>query len=159
MTVEKIKNQLYELIEDRKSLKSGNGCDVVDNEIYDNDITALTEAINAVSCVAEMANIAKTKIAHRDINCGGYYAEESKAEPSTTASDNVNHPSHYETSGIECIVAMEAAQGADAVKDFCICNAFKYIWRHKRKNGAEDIKKAVWYLTKWLELEGGNKNA
>ena len=73
MTVEEIKSQLYELIEDRKSLKSGNGCDVVDNDIYDNDITALTEAINAVSCVAEMANIAKTKTAHWDINCDGYY--------------------------------------------------------------------------------------
>jgi hypothetical protein len=65
----------------------------------------------------------------------------------------VNHPSHYETNGIECIDAMKAAQGVDAVRDFCICNAFKYIWRHKHKNGAEDIKKAVWYLNKWLELE------
>ena len=84
--------------------------------------------------------------------------EESKAEPSTTAPDSVNHPSHYETNGIECIDAMEAAQGADAVQDFCICNAFKYVWRHKHKNGAEDIKKAVWYLNKWLELEGQDKN-
>lgn len=82
---------------------------------------------------------------------------ESKAEPSTTAPDNVNHPSHYETNGIECIVAMEAAQGVDAVQDFCVCSAFKYIWRHKHKNGAEDIKKAVWYLNKWLELGGRRK--
>lgn len=149
MTVEKIKSQLYELIEDRKSLKSGNGCDVVDNEIYDNDITALTEAINAVSCVVEMANIAKQVNAHR--------AEEPTAER-TAAADNINHPSHYETNGIECIDAMEAAQGADAVQDFCICNAFKYIWRHKHKNGAEDIKKAVWYLNKWLELELRREN-
>lgn len=81
---------------------------------------------------------------------------ESKAEPSTTAPDSVNHPSHYETNGIECIDAMTAAQGVDSVQDFCICNAFKYIWRHKHKNGAEDIKKAVWYLNKWLELEGEN---
>ena len=71
----------------------------------------------------------------------------------TTETDNVNHPSHYETNGIECIDAMTAAQGMDAVQDFCICNAFKYVWRHKHKNGAEDIKKAVWYLNKWLELE------
>lgn len=80
---------------------------------------------------------------------------ESKAEPSTTAPDNVNHPSHYETNGIECIDAMKVTQGVSAVQDFCICNAFKYIWQHKHKNGAEDIKKAVWYLTKWLELQGG----
>lgn len=83
--------------------------------------------------------------------------EESKAEPNAAAIDNVNHPSHYETNGIECIDAMEAAQGVGAVQDFCICNAFKYIWRHKHKNGAEDIKKAVWYLTKWLELKEGTK--
>ena len=29
---------------------------------------------------------------------------------------------------------------------FCLCNAFKYLWRYKNKNGAEDIKKARWYL-------------
>lgn len=79
------------------------------------------------------------------------------AEPSTTAPDNVNHPSHYETNGIECIDAMEAAQDVSAVQNFCICNAFKYIWRYKHKNGAEDIKKAVWYLNKWLELERRDK--
>lgn len=79
-------------------------------------------------------------------------------DQTTSATDNVNHPSHYETNGVECIDAMEAAQGVSAVQDFCICNAFKYIWRHKHKNGAEDIKKAVWYLNKWLEFEGWGKN-
>lgn len=29
----------------------------------------------------------------------------------------------------------------------------KYIYRHKRKNGMEDIKKAIWYLNKYVELE------
>lgn len=67
--------------------------------------------------------------------------------------DMVNHPSHYETDGIQCIDAMVAAQGADAVKEFCVCNAFKYIWRFRHKNGIEDIKKAVWYLNKRIELE------
>lgn len=70
MTIEEIKSQLRELIDDRQSLKSGKHCDAIDNEIYDNDIAALTEAINAVSCVAEMANIAKQNIAHWDIACG-----------------------------------------------------------------------------------------
>lgn len=48
MTVEEIKSQLRELIDDRKSLKSGKYCDAVDNEIYDNDIAALTAAINII---------------------------------------------------------------------------------------------------------------
>ena len=68
--------------------------------------------------------------------------------------DNINHPAHYETKGIECIQAMEITQGTDAVMAFCLCNAFKYLWRHDRKGSAEDIKKAIWYLNKYVELEG-----
>lgn len=67
-------------------------------------------------------------------------------------SDNVNHPAHYETGKFECIDVMIETQGVETVKDFCICNAFKYIYRQGRKNGAEDIKKAIWYLKKWVEL-------
>ena len=66
--------------------------------------------------------------------------------------DIVNHPGHYETGKFECIEVMQEALGVDAVKDFCICNAFKYIYRHKRKNGLEDIKKAKWYIDKFIEL-------
>lgn len=66
--------------------------------------------------------------------------------------DVVNHPSHYESGRFECIDVMEETQGKEAVMDFCICNAFKYLYRHKRKNGIEDIKKARWYLDKFIEL-------
>lgn len=66
---------------------------------------------------------------------------------------NVNHPSHYNSGGIECIDAMISAFGVDMVQHFCVCNAFKYIWRFLHKNGTEDIDKAVWYLNKWTELE------
>lgn len=67
--------------------------------------------------------------------------------------DSVNHPSHYETGKFECIDVMVETQGAEATKDFCVCNALKYLYRHKRKNGLEDIKKAIWYLNKFVELE------
>ena len=61
--------------------------------------------------------------------------------------DPVNHPTHYTSGcGFECIEMMEMVFGKDAVIDFCILNAFKYIWRHKKKNGDEDIAKAEWYL-------------
>ena len=70
-----------------------------------------------------------------------------------TKKDPVNHPEHYETNGIECIDAIVASQGKDSAKEFCVCNAFKYIWRNKhKKNSVEDIKKAVWYLEKFLQL-------
>lgn len=68
--------------------------------------------------------------------------------------DHVNRPAHYTSGGIECIDAMQAAFGADAVKDFCLCNAFKYLWRHRNKNGVEDLKKARWYLNRLItEME------
>ncbi len=66
--------------------------------------------------------------------------------------DNINHPTHYETGKFECIEVMLETQGKEAVQNFCICNAFKYLYRHKNKNGNEDIAKAIWYLNKYLEL-------
>lgn len=71
--------------------------------------------------------------------------------------DNINHPKHYELDKIECIDAMEMTQGRGAVMSFCLCNAFKYLWRHNRKNGLEDIKKANWYLDKYIELAEKSK--
>lgn len=68
--------------------------------------------------------------------------------------DMVEHPPHYETGKFECIDVMVETQGAFAVRNFCLCNAFKYLYRHNKKNGIEDIKKAIWYLNKFVELEG-----
>lgn len=68
--------------------------------------------------------------------------------------DPVNRPAHYTSGGIECIDAMQEAFGVEAVKDFCLCNAFKYLWRHRQKNGVEDLKKARWYLNRLIrEME------
>ena len=65
----------------------------------------------------------------------------------------VDHPPHYETGKFECIEVMEEALGREEVKDFCLCNAFKYLYRCTRKNGLEDLKKARWYLNKRIEME------
>ena len=63
--------------------------------------------------------------------------------------DNVNHPAHYTAGGIECIDALEAAtEGLTGIQAVCAANAIKYIWRFSRKNGAEDIDKAIWYLNR-----------
>ena len=39
--------------------------------------------------------------------------------------------------------------------DYLAGNVIKYVSRHKSKNGAEDIKKAIHYLQLILELEYG----
>lgn len=62
-------------------------------------------------------------------------------------SDNVNHPSHYNSGQYECLDVMRDVFGDEAVKNFCKLNAFKYLWRSDKKNGAEDIEKACFYLT------------
>lgn len=76
---------------------------------------------------------------------------EQKAE---IENDVVNHPSHYTQGGVECIDAMKSAFGADELAVYCKIAAFKYIWRCELKNGSEDVKKAILYLQKFLELEG-----
>lgn len=65
----------------------------------------------------------------------------------------VNHPAHYNQGAYECIDVMCDVFGVDAVKVFCRLNAFKYVWRSDKKNGREDLKKAMWYLKKVNELE------
>lgn len=61
--------------------------------------------------------------------------------------DNVNHPSHYAGScSLECFDVMTVCFGYGPVVHFCLCNAFKYLWRYKNKNGSEDLEKAKWYM-------------
>lgn len=60
--------------------------------------------------------------------------------------DSVNHPAHYvaHSSGIECIDLTE-------YMDFCLGNAFKYVWRHADKGRPEqDLDKALWYIDRSL---------
>lgn len=74
------------------------------------------------------------------------------SEPSTTH-DPVNHPSHYTDGKIEVIEFIE-----DKRLDFHRGNAVKYIARAGKKDPTktvEDLKKAIWYLTREIDqLEG-----
>lgn len=80
-------------------------------------------------------------------------SEKDKKLISDKNNEEINHPDRYAGSKYECIDVMQDVFGIDAVKHFCILNAFKYIWRNEKKNGIEDIKKAIWYLNKYIELE------
>lgn len=72
----------------------------------------------------------------------------------------VDHPSHYSGS-IEAIDAIAAATaGLTGVEAFDTGNALKYLWRWKRKNGVEDLNKAVWYIQHLIKhLEGTKTEA
>lgn len=66
--------------------------------------------------------------------------------------DTINHPAHYTAGVIECIDAIAAAtEGLNGIEAVCTANAIKYLWRWKRKNGAEDLKKAIWYIERLLQ--------
>ena len=67
-----------------------------------------------------------------------------------SSTDMVNSPPHYNQGDIECIDAIEAALGPEGFKSYCRGNAFKYLWRSDHKGGAEDIKKANWYLARMV---------
>ena len=76
---------------------------------------------------------------------------------SETQHDPVNHPSHYTHGSIECIDVMTVAFGKESVAEFCLANSLKYIFRCKHKGSqVTDVKKAIWYLNKWLELVDGH---
>lgn len=67
--------------------------------------------------------------------------------------EDATNPSYYRGS-IECINIMKEQFGVEMVKSFCVCNAFKYLYRcmQKHETPDDDIGKAKWYLSKWLEL-------
>ena len=68
---------------------------------------------------------------------------------------NVDHPAHYRQGKYECIEVMVETFGIEATKNFCLLNAFKYVWRAGDKNGLEDLKKARFYLDYYISLEEG----
>lgn len=66
--------------------------------------------------------------------------------------DNIN-PAHYkDRTSIECIDAMIMTFGVKRTAEYCVQNAYKYVWRYKYKNRLEDLKKAEWYIDKFEEL-------
>lgn len=79
---------------------------------------------------------------------------------SPNENDVVNHPKHYcRENGMESIDEMVLVFGVEAVKNFCLCNVWKYRYRAADKNGEEDLKKSDWYMRKYKELEEKEKNS
>ena len=75
--------------------------------------------------------------------------QEKKNKPDTV------RPQHYKLpNGMEVVDVEMAMLGREALMEHCLCTAVEYILRHKQKNGSEDIHKAHWWLSKYLELEG-----
>jgi hypothetical protein len=62
-------------------------------------------------------------------------------------SEDLSKPARYNKTGtLECWDVI-----LDQKMDFLEGNVLKYLWRHKEKKGAEDLKKAVEYLNKMIK--------
>ena len=77
--------------------------------------------------------------------------------PEEKMNDPVNHPSHYTSGKIEVIDFIE-----DQKFPYHLGNACKYLCRAGKKDPkktAEDLRKAVWYINRYIQLlqRGGKK--
>lgn len=74
-----------------------------------------------------------------------------------------NKRNGYYQSGLgdfECIDAMADRFGVESVLGFCLCNAFKYLWRCFEKNDSpiEDLEKAQYYISVFINNYKGSNN-
>lgn len=65
----------------------------------------------------------------------------------------VDNPEHYKGNGMEAIDVMEAFLGGNEYEGFLCGNVIKYVLRHKKKGGVEDLLKARWYLDRLVHAE------
>lgn len=68
----------------------------------------------------------------------------------------IDKQEHYTANGIQPIDLMRQNFTPEAFQGFLEGNIIKYVLRHRRKNGVEDLRKAMTYLT-WLIEEEENK--
>lgn len=68
----------------------------------------------------------------------------------------IDKQEHYTANGIQPIELMRQNFTPEAFQGFLEGNIIKYVLRHRRKNGVEDLRKAMTYLT-WLIDEEENE--
>ena len=71
-----------------------------------------------------------------------------------TALETQEGGGHYKDMAIQPVEFIHANE-----IEYLAGNVIKYVCRHRNKNGAEDIRKAIHYCQLILELEYGYKNS
>ena len=106
----------------------------------------LPSSSNAVDVIVKIKDI--LKLASNTINDTSVKLPEKPSDDiCDTLDDKVNNPQHYKHGTLETFDEMRVVFGDERVRDFCICNAWKYRARAKYKgNEEEDLKKADWYI-------------
>jgi hypothetical protein len=73
--------------------------------------------------------------------------------------DKINHPPHYNLAEIKCTCG-KPIECIDVIgnKGFVIGSAIKYLWRYEHKNGVEDLRKSLWYISHEIERLESEQN-
>jgi len=58
------------------------------------------------------------------------------------------NPEHSKFGGVECIDAIKSSLSPEQFRGYLKASIIKYLWRHEKKNGLEDLEKADWFLRK-----------
>lgn len=71
----------------------------------------------------------------------------------------VTNPPHYQSeTGLEVIEVIEAfTSGLKGIEAVDTANIIKYVCRWKKKNGIQDLKKAIWYAQHLINYLEGDK--
>lgn len=65
--------------------------------------------------------------------------------------DDVNHPPHYNNGKIEVFDYIKDCLTEDELRGYIKGNIIKYVSRERYKGKVEDLRKAEWYLKRYLQ--------
>ena len=105
------------------------------------------EFYNVICKVCKQEYIINKSTLNREMDGGNFYICPTCRLYGTEEKNNIN-PDHYGNSGIDVIDFCQANN-----LDFMQGNVIKYITRYRKKNGLEDIRKAVEYINRILANE------
>lgn len=152
MTIEMMADTLEEYCQE---------CHKCDNcelkNLYDEEVDVFTDDNGCVFDEMDEQMVKKIYNWYKELDPAACENDEGDCCNKEPNADMVNHPSHYNQGGIECIDALKAATvSKTGIEAVCTANAIKYLWRYEEKNGIEDVKKARWYIDRLIkELENG----
>ena len=72
--------------------------------------------------------------------------------------DKIN-PDYYKNKTIETIEVIRNELTSDEFRGYLKGQIFKYLARHRLKNGIEDLKKAQWYMNYLVQFENEMEDA
>lgn len=130
------------------------------DDVFDGDIEEYKKyLLEQISCAEQLNKFYgskdykpfKTDLFYRQLDYLESFMNNEISVDKSVVYDSVNSPYHYTSGKFECIEVMRDTFGDEMLKSFCLLNAFKYLYRHHKKNGVEDLKKARFYLDYAIE--------